>query len=148
MHRITILATLLVSLGLGGCMSAGQHREAVRDDGADRLTVGVVQKEVRIGMSGAEIVEILGSPNIVSTDSARREVWVYDKVATEYVYSTSGGGASAFVLGFNSDVLNGVNGGYNQNAGAVSRSQRTLTIIVKFDQQSLVRDFAYHSSSF
>lgn len=148
MHRIIIMTGILVSLTLGGCMSAAQHREAVRDDSSDRITVGVVQKEVRIGMSGAEIIEILGSPNIVSTDSSRREVWVYDKIATEYAYSTSGGGASAFVLGFDSDVLNGVNGGYNRNAGAASRSQRTLTIIVKFDQQSLVRDFAYHSSSF
>lgn len=129
-------------------MSAGQHRQAVRDEGSNRITVGVVQKEVRIGMSGADIVGILGSPNIVSTDSERREVWVYDRIATEYVYSSTGGGVNTFVLGFNSDVLTGAGGGYSQSAGAASRSQRTLTIIVKFDGQSLVRDFAYHSSRF
>lgn len=148
MNRVTIMVTVLVSLILGGCMSAAQHREAVRDDSADKITVGVVQKEVRMGMSGAEILGILGAPNIVSTDAERREVWVYDKIATEYAYSTSGGGANAFVLGFDSDVLTGVNGGYNRNAGAATRSQRTLTIIVKFDELSLVRDFAYHASSF
>ena len=129
-------------------MSAGEHRDAVRDDSGERITVGVVQKEVREGMSGADIVGILGSPNIVSTDVERREVWVYDRIATEYVYSSGGGGVNAFVLGFNSDLLTGVGGGYNRNAGAVSRSQRTLTIIIKYDDTGLVRDFAYHTSKF
>lgn len=140
---------LTISLGsLSGCMSASQHRDEVSNDSADKLTVGIVQKEVKVGMSGADIVAILGSPNIVSTDTQRREVWVYDKIASEYVYSTSGGGVSSFILGFGSDVLLGGGGGYNKNAGAASRSQRTLTIIIKYDDTSLVRDFAYHASTF
>lgn len=146
MRPVTIAIVLILSLA--GCMSPAQHREAVRDDSADKITVGVVQREVRVGMSGADIIGILGAPNIVSTDAERREVWVYDKIATEYVYSHDGGGINAFVLGFDSDVLTGAGGGYSRKAGAASRSQRTLTIIVKFDQQSLVRDFAYHASSF
>ena len=148
MGRLQILSAVILSLSLGGCMTAGQHRDAVRDDSADKITVGIVQKEVREGMSGADIIGILGSPNIVSTDAERREVWVYDKIATEYVYSGGSGGVNAFVLGFNSDVLSGGGGSYSRSAGAASRSQRTLTIIIKFDDQSLVRDFAYHSSSF
>jgi outer membrane protein assembly factor BamE (lipoprotein component of BamABCDE complex) len=148
MKTLTLI-TLLVSLGaLSGCMSASQHRDEVRDDSTDKLTVGIVQKEIRVGMSGADVAGILGSPNIVSTDAERREVWIYDKIATEYAYSTSGGGVNSFILGFGSDVLLGGGGGYNKNAGAASRSQRTLTIIIKFDEASLVRDFAYHSSSF
>jgi hypothetical protein len=99
-------------------------------------------------MSGADVAGILGSPNIVSTDAERREVWIYDRIATEYAYSSSGGGVNSFILGFGSDVLLGGGGGYNKNAGAASKSQRTLTIIIKFDEASLVRDFAYHSSSF
>lgn len=148
MKSVLILA-LLMSLGLlSGCMSASQHRSEVRDDSGEKLTVGVVQKEVKVGMSGAAVLEVLGSPNIVSTDEERREVWVYDKIATEFVFSNSSGGLSALVLGFPSDVLFGGSGGYNKNAGAASRSQRTLTIIIKFGHDSLVRDFAYHSSSF
>ena len=148
MTRITAILSLLMTVGLGGCMSAGEHRDAVRDDSGERITVGVVQKEVREGMSGADIVGILGSPNIVSTDVERREVWVYDRIATEYVYSSDGGGVSAFILGFDSNVLGGPSGGDNRNSGAASRSQRTLTIIIKYDDESLVRDFAYHSSRF
>jgi outer membrane protein assembly factor BamE (lipoprotein component of BamABCDE complex) len=147
--KLVILLALLLPLGwLTGCMTASQHRSEVQDDSGDKLTVGVVQKEVNVGMSGAAVLEILGSPNIVSTDEERREVWVYDKIATDFVYSNSSGGLSALILGFPSDVLFGGSGGYNKNAGAASRSQRTLTIIIKFDHDSLVRDFAYHSSSF
>ena len=148
MKTLTLI-TLLVSLGaLSGCMSASQHRDEVRGDSTDKLTVGIVQKEIRVGMSGADVAGILGSPNIVSTDTERREVWIYDRIATEYAYSSSGGGVNSFILGFGSDVLLGGGGGYNKNAGAASKSQRTLTIIIKFDEASLVRDFAYHSSSF
>ena len=38
--------------------------------------------------------------------------------------------------------------GASQSAAATSKSQRTLTVIVKFDENSKVRDFAYHSSRF
>ena len=148
MTRTMIISLLLASSSLGGCMTASQHREAVQDDSGDKITVGIVQKEVRVGMSGADIIGILGSPNIVSTDAERREVWVYDKIATEYVYSSGSGGINAFTLGFSSDLLLGGGGGYNRNAGAASTSQRTLTIIIKYDEDSLVRDFAYHASSF
>ena len=35
-----------------------------------------------------------------------------------------------------------------RSAAAAERSQRTLTIIVKFDKQGKVRDLAYHTSKF
>ena len=103
---------------------------------SDNLTVGTVQKEVLIGMTGAEVAEILGSPNIVSTDAERREVWIYDKVATDYISSSANGWVFALVAGG------------SQSSRSASRSQRTLTIIIKFDEQKLVRDFAYHTSKF
>jgi outer membrane protein assembly factor BamE (lipoprotein component of BamABCDE complex) len=145
---ITAFALCLSLASLSGCMTASQHKQEVQDDSGDKLTVGIVQKEVKVGMSGADILGILGSPNIVSTDAERREVWVYDKIATDFAYSNSSGGVSSLILGFGSDVLVGGAGGYNSSAGAASKSQRTLTIIIKFGHDSLVRDYAYHSSSF
>lgn len=143
------LATVvLIPILLAGCASAGDHRRAVQDDSGDRLTVGTVQKEIRVGMSGAEVAVVLGSPNIVSTDEERREVWIYDKVATDFVQSSSSGGVSALLLGFGGSggALGG--GNYSSSAGAASRSQRTLTIIIKYDSEGKVRDFAYHTSKF
>jgi outer membrane protein assembly factor BamE (lipoprotein component of BamABCDE complex) len=142
------IGIILLAVMLAACASAGDHRRAVQDDTGDRLTVGTVQKEIRVGMSGAEVAEVLGSPNIVSTDEERREVWIYDKVATDYVHSSSSGGISALILGFGNQVAGLGSGNYSGSAGASSQSQRTLTIIIKYDLEGKVRDFAYHTSKF
>jgi outer membrane protein assembly factor BamE (lipoprotein component of BamABCDE complex) len=136
------------------CMSASQHAADVataRDQG-DRLTVGTVQREIRVGMTSADVIAALGSPNIVTTDEQRREQWVYDRISTGTVYSTSHGGINTLILGGAlvgpGLVGGGVGGGGTQSAGAASRSQRTLTIVIKFDEAQRVRDFAYRTSSF
>jgi len=131
-----IFIVLLGVVFLAGCASAARHRKLTQDDSGDRITVGKVQREIKVGMSSAQVAEILGSPNIVSTDEERREVWVYDKVATDVSYSSSEAGASLILFG-------GMG-----SSGAASSTQRTLTIIIKFDKESKVRDFSYHSSKF
>lgn len=143
-----LVAVILSSLILGGCQTVGQHKAAVQEDSGDRLTVGKVQREVRVGMPSADVASTLGSPNIVTTDEERREVWVYDKIATDRAYSSSSGGISTLVLGFGAASAGGVGAGVNSAAGASSTSQRTLTVIVKFDRDGKVRDFAYHTSRF
>jgi len=133
-------------------MSAAQHRQDVRDDTSDRISAGTVQREIREGMSSADVVQVLGAPNMVTTDEHRREVWVYDRISTEHVYSTSTGGISALILGglagSSGGGLGGAAPGVSRGAGAASTSQRTLTIIIKFDEENRVRDFAYRQSSF
>lgn len=146
-RRLTT-AVLTTAFALGGCQTAAQHRAAVQDDSGQRLTVGTVQKEIRVGMTGAEVAQVLGSPNIVSTDEARREVWIYDKIATDRAFSSSSGGVNALILGFGGSAAGGLGGGMGASAGASSTSQRTLTVIIKFDEQRKVRDFAYHTSRF
>lgn len=100
------------------------------------LTVGTVQREIHVGMSSADVVSVLGSPNMVTTDAERRETWVYDKVSTTVQNSSSGAGVWLLLVGASS------------NSSERTSSQRTLTIIIKFDNNSLVRDFAYRTSSF
>src|SRR4051812_15633943 len=120
---------LVACLTIGACTPASQHAEQVRANDSDRISVGKVQREIKIGMSSAQVIEALGSPNIVTTDSQRREQWVYDKIATESVHSNSSGGVSALVLvlGGGFGALPG--GGYNKSTGAHSTNQRTLTVI-------------------
>lgn len=121
-----------IIIGSAGC-SADYHAGRVNEGlQGDRVTVGTVQREIKLGMSGAAVVEVLGSPNIVTTDEQRREAWVYDKFATDVAASS----------GYWTILLAG------QQAGAASKSQRTLTVIIKFDQDKKVRDFAYHTTRF
>jgi len=139
MNRMVAIMKRLIFLFfiplLVSCQSASEHRKDVEDSG-DRLTVGTVQKEIRVGMSGAEVATILGSPNIVTTDEKRREVWVYDKISTTDVRSSSSGFGSLLLIGG------------QQEDSARSTSQKTFTVVIKFDEQGTVRDFAYHTSRF
>lgn len=153
----TALLMMVSILGLGclltGCIPAQQHASDVQQGlQGDKLTVGVVQREIKQGMSGAEVAQVLGSPNIVSTDEKGREVWIYDKIATDTVYSNSSGGISSLILGGGpvgaGAMGGGIGGGGSWGSGAASTSQRTLTIVIKFDENKKVRDFAYHSSRF
>ena len=138
---------IAVAILTSGCMSAGEHRNAVQGEG-ERLTVGKVQREIKVGMPSAEVARVLGSPNIVTTDEERREVWVYDRISTESVYSESRGGVAALVLAGSGNVAGAAAPVYSSGAGARSTTQRTLTVIVKFDKESRVRDFSYHASQF
>ena len=103
-------------------------------------------------MSGADVIAVLGSPNMVTSDSQRRETWVYDKVSTERVYSTSQGGLGLLLGGLaggsSGGGLGGFGSSFGKSAGAASTSQRTLTIVIKFDKDGLVRDYSYRQSSF
>ena len=131
-------------LTVAASCTAGYHADEVNDAATDRLTVGTVQKEIRIGMSAADVASAMGSPNIVTTDEQRREVWIYDKIATEVRYSNSSGGVAGLIIGGSGGGV----GAAGRSAGAASSSQRTLTVIIKFDEKSLVRDFSYRTSQF
>jgi hypothetical protein len=94
------------------------------------------------------VAQVLGAPNIVSTDELRREVWIYDKFSTDVAYSTSSGGVAALIFGGGGDVVGGAGSSAGRSTGAASTSLKTLTVIIKFDEAKKVRDFAYHTSSF
>lgn len=102
----------------------------------EKLTVAKAQTEIKIGMPSSAVIEVLGSPNMVTTDTERRETWVYDKVSTNVQSSSSKNGVWLLLF---------ASGNHNVQA---SSNQRTLTIIVKFDKDGLVRDFAYRTSTF
>jgi outer membrane protein assembly factor BamE (lipoprotein component of BamABCDE complex) len=121
------LCLFFVAAGCGG------NRAEIKED---RLTVGKVQGEIKVGMSAAQVAELLGSPNIVTTDEKRREVWIYDKVSTDRVDTASSTFAGIIILGAAS------------RDSSSSQRQRTLTIIIKYDEEKKVRDFAYNSTQF
>jgi outer membrane protein assembly factor BamE (lipoprotein component of BamABCDE complex) len=126
---MTVLG-LCILTGAAGC---GAKQAEIKED---RLTVGRVQGEVKVGMSAAQVAELLGSPNIVTTDDKRREVWIYDKVSTDRVDTASSSYAGLIILGANSSDRSS------------SQRQRTLTIIIKYDEEKKVRDFAYNATQF
>ena len=148
----TVILTAILCAVLAGC-TAADHRAKIDEartiaNEHDQLSVGSVQRHVRVGISSVDVLEALGSPNIVSTDAQRREVWVYDRVASERVHSESSGGILGGIGGGNGDAGAGVGGLLRKSSGASYRSQRTLTVVVRFDEDNLVRDFSYRTSRF
>ena len=137
----------LSALTLSGCKTPGVHRDAVTDDHQQTMTVGKVQREIREGMSQADVASVLGSPNIVSKEGKDVEVWIYDRFSTETVYSKDSGGVSVLLLGYGASGGGGVAPGYQSGSGASASSQKTLTIIIRF-REGKVYDFSYHSSRF
>jgi outer membrane protein assembly factor BamE (lipoprotein component of BamABCDE complex) len=133
-HRARPLRLLLglacLLLLLAGCRHPAPTPEA------EQLTVGTVQREIRVGMSAAEVAEALGTPNIVTTDEERREVWIYDRVSSDRVSTGSSAYGTLLIIGAET---------YESSS---SQRQRTMTIIIKYDADKKVRDFAYNYTQF
>ncbi|MCS7302331.1 MAG: outer membrane protein assembly factor BamE [Bacteroidota bacterium] len=134
--QIVVAGLLALFPTVEGCKSAADHRADVGASRREDLTVGKVQREIRRGMSGAEVAEVLGSPNIVTKDADGRETWVYDRIATEVTYSES---QNALFL---------ILAGTASQSGAMLRTQKTLTVVIKFDDKGRVDSFSYHASKF
>lgn len=136
-NRITgFMALTILAILSTGC----QNTQKNDSDNVSKLTVGVVQKEIRKNMPSTDVVAALGSPNIVKTAPNGNEVWVYDKFSKEQVYKTLGG-----TLGYFSGNGGGI---ISAEQGSSQVSSSTLTIIIKFDENSNVDSIAYHRSKF
>lgn len=138
---INIILCLFLASTTSACQSGG-------DVESRHISVGNVQREIRTGMSGADVIRVLGSPNIVTTDENKNEVWVYDRISTESVYSKTNASAGSGVLGFVGVLTGMAAGSISGTKGSSSSSQKTLTININFDSNKMVSDFSYHTSRF
>lgn len=132
-----------------------KHPEICTPAQSTNLTLGVAQKNIKIGTSQDEVTMTLGSPNIVTTDSNGLETWIYDKVSSVTSYNNSGFNVGALGGGGGAGLAgNGLGGGggllgvgYARNKSFAQSSQKTLTIVIKFSNKK-VSSFQYHMSNF
>jgi outer membrane protein assembly factor BamE (lipoprotein component of BamABCDE complex) len=142
-----------------------------------KLTVGKVQQNIQKGMFSTDVIKALGSPNIITKDKSGKTTWAYDKVST-YHSKTNGGlnfvrmnendfVITAGVLGTAGAVAAGIAeksfllgvGGTVAALGLITYAstsddyeykteQKTLTIILNFDENERLQNFSYMYSSF
>jgi outer membrane protein assembly factor BamE (lipoprotein component of BamABCDE complex) len=93
------------------------------------LTLGTVQSKIYKGQSQSAVMDVLGSPNIVTKDTQGREEWTYDRISTE---KNSGSEGFWFLL-------------FGKSNASSSSSSKSLTVIIKFDENKNVLDFTYQS---
>ncbi len=127
---------VVIAAVAAGCTTAAGHQQQLGSTAEREMTVGVVQREIHTGLTQDQVAEALGSPNIVTRDASGNESWIYDKIATEASYSNSSAYGTILILGANSA------------SGASATTQRTLTVVIKFDANRQVDTFSYHASKF
>ena len=146
MFRTVVVAVAVVAVGVVPA-GAGERAKA-KEAPPSAFTLGVVQKELRPGLSQADVAERLGAPSILTRDAEGREAWVYDKVSSE-VEASSGsvavGGAGSGVGGTFAGLL-GI--GASKRSDKAKSSQRTLTVVVRFSAAGTVETFTWHDSRF
>lgn len=131
-----IIITSLLIINLYSCHTSRETGKNTGYTQEKELTVGLVQKEIKKGMSGADVAEVLGSPNIVTKDEDGNETWVYDKIASEVNYSDNQSSIFIFI------------GGVSDRSGTKTVTQKTLTVVIKFDDRNRVSSFSYHATKF
>ncbi|HHT9138591.1 MAG TPA: hypothetical protein ACFYEK_15275 [Candidatus Wunengus sp. YC60] len=134
---------LLVIIMISGCATTEIRSPTEPFQGAEtqatsnRLTHGQVQLTLKKGITTQnEVLEIFGSPNITTIDSSGHEVWTYQRHAT--VEKSNSSNAYGTIILF----------GGGSNAAGFEQSSRTMTLIIKFDENKKVVDFKSISTSF
>ena len=123
----------LLSLFVFSCAMNAPTASAESND----FTLGKVQSQLSEGMSSSQVVNLLGSPNLVTSTQGGGEAWTYDKVSQESESSSmSGAGA-----GSSGNFFGIFGGGRSKN----STSSKNLTLIVKFNVDGVVSSYKYQS---
>lgn len=118
----TYILPMIVFTLLAGCAPLATIPN--RQVETQKITLGNVQAAVKRGVTNADVVSVLGSPNIVTSNKDGTETWVYDKISTESE-SASGIGSSVKVT-----------------------STRTMIVVIKFDKYSTVESVQYRQTSY
>lgn len=117
-----------------GCVQAPVKPVATRNS---ELTHGNVQMNLKVGQTTqAQVLEVFGAPNITTMDGSNQEVWTYQRQATVSQSTTS------------SSYWTVVLAGGSSGAAGFEQTQRTMTLIIKFDANKVVSDFRSRSSEF
>ena len=121
--------------------------------GASPLSYGVVTAAVERGKTTQlELIQMFGGPNISTTDGDGVETWVYERSVsqTDAATKTDNWQAAANLgVSFGHAQLGVSGGGGSSGAGSSTASSfRSLTVIVKFNQNKTVKDYSVRASQF
>jgi outer membrane protein assembly factor BamE (lipoprotein component of BamABCDE complex) len=142
------LGVALVAVAVGVAPVAAAEKGKAKAETSREFTLGVVQKELRPGLSQADVAERLGSPNILTRDAEGREAWVYDKVSSDVEVSGGSVGLGGLGSGAGGAVAGVLGIGASKRSERAKSSQKTLTVVVRFSAAGFVESFTWHNSRF
>ncbi len=126
----SILVALLLVVG---CSNAPRETTS-------KLTLGLAQSTVTKGANQSEIIKVLGAPNIISKDKSGNETWTYDRISRDAQSNSRTGAGFGALFGW---VFAG-----GSSSSSSSMSNKSLTVIITFDDNKNVIDYAYQSLEF
>jgi len=128
----TVSVILLISLSfiVSSCATFPRKQEPVQ---LSNLTVGIVKSKIIKGVTNqAELLQIFGSPNIITKNRDNDEVWNYSRMS----YRTTSGADGVSVIFF---------GGSRAMTTATTES---FDLILIFDENDVVKDYSVISAKF
>ncbi len=112
---------------LSGCGSYkyGAEVEAI----SSNLTFGMVKSQIEKGKTTqTEILQLFGSPNMVTKNKSNDEVWSYNRMSV-----VQKGGQTNFLFG---------------QRASVSSSNKSFDLIITFDKTDIVKDYSVISTNY
>ena len=120
---LTALAVCMVG---SGCATSEPKRNS-------NLTFGNVKKNISKGKtSQTELVQMLGSPNMISKNRIGDEVWTYSRQSFDHESGSFGGGL----------ILVGGNKAFS------SSSASSFDLILTFNKEDVVQDYSVVTTQF
>jgi len=130
----SLVTAAAAALLLSACAPVPTQPETTRNS---EMTHGNVQMNLKVGETDqTQVLEVFGAPNITSIDGSGQEVWTYQRAATTS-QSTSSNDYWTIVLA-----------GQSREASGLEQTQRTMTLIIRFNDKKIVSDFRSRSSEF
>ncbi len=129
------------------------------------LSYGMKGRVVKGKTTQQEILDLFGGPDTMTTDKDGVEVWMYDKSTSTVSGNQSSSSSQAdksqasVMAGFlGIPFIAGVGGGKattqsqgtqeTQGANTVTRSSKTITFIIKFNEDKTVKEYAIRQSKY
>lgn len=137
MKKVLILAIILsIATSSFAAMRSAKVSKNNAPMPVQELTLGTVQKYIQTGTTQATVVKVLGSPNIVTRDAYGKDTWIYDKVSSASSYNVDGSYKTLIFIG------------HHKSRENVENIEKTLTVVIKFNQNYRVESYTYYMSQF
>jgi hypothetical protein len=125
-----IVCVLITCLIISGCATFPQSKEPVTKS---NLTVGTIKTKIAKGQTTqAEILELFGSPNLVTKNRENNEVWNYNKMSFE---SKVGEDGTWLLL-------------WGGSRAMATTTTKSFDLIIEFDEKDIVKDYSVISAQY
>ena len=131
MRNTKIIFTILtIVFFISGCATFPASKEPAEKS---NLTIGTIKTKIIKGQTNqAEILQLFGSPNLVTKNRANNEVWNYNKMSFESKVGEDGG---TLILWGGSRAMS-------------TTTTKSFDLIIEFDSNNVVKDYSVISAQY